>query len=341
MRKVFIFTILFLLFAPLPILASGIVDRLQGRIVLQTEENGEAWYIDPILRTRVFLGRPADAFRVMRERGLGISNTDFSAFRGVAPEKLRGRILLQVELNGEAWYVNPVDLNLHYLGRPTDAFDIMRNLGLGISNSDIVKIPEYGQSVVRNILQDVPFTPQAPFGEWSDTRQQDGCEESSSLMAVSWARSEDFDLTEARDIIIAISDYEKEKYGTYKDTSAYDTLNRIIKGYFNYNNARLENNISLDDIRSEIFAGNLVIVPANGRVLGNPYFTQPGPPIHMLVIIGYDVETQEFITNEPGTRHGESYRYDEDILFDAVRDYPTGNHILPEGVEKNMIVVWK
>ncbi|MFH1564833.1 MAG: hypothetical protein ABIC82_03210 [bacterium] len=54
--------------------------------------------------------------------------------------KLKGRILLQVEENGEAWYVNSANLKRYYLGRPDDAFNIMRSLGLGIANSNLQKI---------------------------------------------------------------------------------------------------------------------------------------------------------------------------------------------------------
>ena len=42
----------------------------------------------------------------------------------LAPSNM-GRIVLQVENNGEAWYINPADLKRYYLGRPQDAFDIM------------------------------------------------------------------------------------------------------------------------------------------------------------------------------------------------------------------------
>jgi len=48
----------------------------------------------------------------------------------------KGKIFLQVEGHGEAWYINPVDAKRYFLGRPADAFSIMRNLGLGISNND-------------------------------------------------------------------------------------------------------------------------------------------------------------------------------------------------------------
>jgi hypothetical protein len=58
-------------------------------------------------------------------------------------EKLSGYIMLQIEGNGEAWYVNPDDFKRYFLGRPEDAFRIMRELGLGIKNSDISKVEEF------------------------------------------------------------------------------------------------------------------------------------------------------------------------------------------------------
>ena len=63
-------------------------------------------------------------------------------------QMMKGKILLQVEANGEAWYVYPGDLHRYYLGRPADAFTIMRNFGLGISDADLAQIPIGGTLVV-------------------------------------------------------------------------------------------------------------------------------------------------------------------------------------------------
>jgi hypothetical protein len=49
---------------------------------------------------------------------------------------LKGKILLQVENKGEAWYINPGDGKRYFLGRPADAFNVMRKLGVGISNKN-------------------------------------------------------------------------------------------------------------------------------------------------------------------------------------------------------------
>ncbi|PIP17417.1 MAG: hypothetical protein COX43_04460, partial [Parcubacteria group bacterium CG23_combo_of_CG06-09_8_20_14_all_35_9] len=51
-----------------------------------------------------------------------------------------GKILLDVEQHGEAYYIYPKDKRAYYLDRPADAFRIMKELGLGITNSDIRKI---------------------------------------------------------------------------------------------------------------------------------------------------------------------------------------------------------
>ena len=190
-------------------------------------------------------------------------------------------------------------------------------------------------------IENVPFTPQAPLAEWSDLRQEDGCEEASVLMAMKWAKGESLTPAEAKSEIIAMADWEEKEYGSYVDTSAEDTLKRLIEGYFGYNNARVVENIGIGDIIAALRAGEVVLAPANGRALGNPNFTAPGPERHMLLIRGYDPATDEFITNDPGTRRGEEYRYKSAVLYAAILDYPTGDHAPIVNQKKAMIVVKK
>ena len=87
----------------------------------------------------------------MRALGLGITNYDLehipragSSFKRIGNEdlvnRLKGKILLQVESKGEAWYVSPVDGKRHLLGKPDDALEVMKKLGLGITNRDLAKI---------------------------------------------------------------------------------------------------------------------------------------------------------------------------------------------------------
>lgn len=116
-------------------------NRMKGKILLQVEQNGEGWYVNPDNQKKYYLGRPADAFSIMRNLGLGVKHSELTSYlNGKFPGRLSGKILLDVEQNGEAYYINPNDLKGYYLNRPDDAFRIMRELGLGITNTDIRKI---------------------------------------------------------------------------------------------------------------------------------------------------------------------------------------------------------
>ena len=196
-------------------------------------------------------------------------------------------------------------------------------------------------SSTKKILQNVPFTSQAPYGDWKDLRQEDGCEEASSLMAVKWAKREKLTRSEALNEITSASDYIFKKYKEYRDVSLTDTLNWLIKDYFNYQKATVKKNISLTEMISELNKGNLIIAPMNGQLLKNKNYTPPGPSTHMILIRGYDQSKKIFITNDSGTRHGEMYEYDAKLFYSAIRAYPTGNHEKIIKTDKNVIVIWR
>jgi len=199
---------LMLMFA-LPVYSATSELPVRGRILLQVEEHGEAYYVPVNEYKKYYLGRPDDAFAIMREFGVGISNKDltnipianfnlnvaFDSVRfgdsdedglsdaversfgtkvnlkdtdgdgfsdyteiinGYSPldpkinskivtdkrfaSKHLGKIFLQVESLGEAWYVNPVDGKRYFLGKPEDAFSIMHYLGLGNTIPTVVGI---------------------------------------------------------------------------------------------------------------------------------------------------------------------------------------------------------
>lgn len=144
MKKSIIFLALgFLLFFTLPtaVRAEDLVDRLRGKILLQTESNGEAWYVDPVNKQRAYLGRPDDVFRVMREFGLGIKQMELNSYLATNfPKRLAGRILLNIEGLGEAYYVSPDDLKGQFLGSPSRAFEVVKQKAVGITNNNINKI---------------------------------------------------------------------------------------------------------------------------------------------------------------------------------------------------------
>lgn len=118
-----------------------LVKRLLGRILLQVEAHGEAWYVNPKDTKKYYMADGNEAYRIMRYLGVGITNKDLEKIKSdkTFAKKHSGKIFLQVEAHGEAYYID-INGNSHYLKNGIEAYNIMRDLGLGISNLDLRKI---------------------------------------------------------------------------------------------------------------------------------------------------------------------------------------------------------
>ncbi len=196
------------------------------------------------------------------------------------------------------------------------------------------------------IMLDVPFVSQAPLKEWSNPRFQDACEEASVFMVIKWIKGEKIGTTtkalnKARNEILSLSQYQSKKFDNFHDTSAADTAERLIKGYYQHRRFVVKENVTLDDIIKALKNNQAVILPTNGQLLNNPYFTAPGPINHMLVVKGYDENKKVFIVNDPGTKKGENFKYQAETLKTALADYPSGMHKTRENIEKTAIFVRK
>ncbi|MBI5077047.1 hypothetical protein HZB94_01560 [Candidatus Falkowbacteria bacterium] len=132
--------------------AKSIQESLKGKILLQVEENGEAWYVHSTTLLRYYLGRPADAFQIMKDLGLGVTHAYISS-HVTFPASVVGKILIDVEESGKAYYIYPKDKKAYYLGKPDDAFQVMRDLGLGISNDNLNLIVIAPKSKVPGVIQ--------------------------------------------------------------------------------------------------------------------------------------------------------------------------------------------
>lgn len=119
-----------------------LVERLKGRILLQIEAKGEAWYVNPKDGRRYYLADGGVAYQIMKNLGVGISNKDLARVKANADfrKKFIGKIFLQIESRGEAYYIS-ANGRYNYLKDGAAAYQAMRNLGLGIKNIDLEKIP--------------------------------------------------------------------------------------------------------------------------------------------------------------------------------------------------------
>ena len=75
------------------------------------------------------------------QRAMDKARTHIPQVAAWAPRRKAAQIMAKrFEQNGEAYYIYPKDSKKYYLGRPSDAFNIMRELGLGITTADLEEI---------------------------------------------------------------------------------------------------------------------------------------------------------------------------------------------------------
>ena len=182
----------------------------------------------------------------------------------------------------------------------------------------------------------VPFLCQAPEGRWVQP-YEDGCEEAAIIMAVHWAKQIPIDKLSGKKEILSLVAFQKEHFGGHFDLDTRKML-VLMSDYYGFSAAEIKEISFPDDIAGELSKGHILIAPAAGRLLKNPYFTPPGPVYHCIVITGYDSEKKMFITNDPGTKRGKNFAYPYSRLFNAIHDW-TGTPATLLNGKKNVIVV--
>ena len=179
------------------------------------------------------------------------------------------------------------------------------------------KVAEPAKEVqISNTLDyPVPFISQAPYAVW-DELHKEACEEASMIMVAKYFNNEPLDAHTMEQAILSLVKWE-ESNGYQVDLAAQETVDILISQFDL--NAELITEVTVERIKKELSQGKLIIIPAAGRQLGNPYFQTPGPVYHMLVIRGYD--DYNFITNDVGTKRGDGFKYKYQQLIDAIHDW--------------------
>ena len=182
-----------------------------------------------------------------------------------------------------------------------------------------------------------PFIVQAPFADWSE-RYQETCEEAAMLIVYNFYKGvESLTEEEMKEQIDELTDWSDQFYNGRLDTTIEESSEFLVRKFgFDKKRIQLIDNPSIEDLKAILDKGYPIVVPAAGRELGNKYYTPPGPLYHMLVLVGYD--NDEFITNDPGTKRGEGYRYKYDVLYNAIHDW-TGNYDTILQGKKRVLVV--
>ncbi len=181
--------------------------------------------------------------------------------------------------------------------------------------------------IAKEINLKVPFYAQAPFGDWS-LPWQEACEEASVLLVADAYLEKNWTREEFRDQILKLVDWEREVFGRDEDTNVAQTA-QMLKANFGLDSI-IHEDPSLDEVKTILSKGHLIIMPLAGKMLGNPYYSNGGPVYHMIVVKGYK-QGDRMITHDVGTKNGENYVYAWHTLNAALHDY---NRPIEQGARK-------
>jgi hypothetical protein len=178
----------------------------------------------------------------------------------------------------------------------------------------------------QSVMLNVPNASQVPTGQWNDPRQKDGCEETSIIMAMAWVRGgTSLPAEEVERDIINMSEYERTIFGFFEDTSAEDTA-RMLKDFYQYQNVTVKTGITSEDIKNELAANRVVLIPLNTRLTGMPMYYGAAPR-HTVIAVGYDDTADQIIIQDPLYRTGQKIWIPSVNLNKALSNYRSGVHL--------------
>ena len=169
----------------------------------------------------------------------------------------------------------------------------------------------------------VPFTSQAPAGDWSEP-WQNACEETSIYMISSFYNQDPIKRDEAIKEIKAILATKNTDIKVSKDESL-TTISQLIVDLKLPWTTTLVPDPTVDQLKKELAAGRPIIVPVYAPDLHNPHYDAVTPDYHVLVLTGYDDAAGVFIVNDPGTKDGEGLRFPYATLMNAIHDLDPQN----------------
>jgi len=154
----FTFVVLFIGFAQkiqaatiIAVDADTLKSRYAGSIVV--EDTGFAkqyWYVEPKSQERYLLKDGVSVSRLLKTFATGIKNNDLNKIATSTASvnvdyqltaQMRGQLLLQVEEDGQAWYLNPLDNYRYKIDNGFKGLKTLKNLALEIKPGKLAVIP--------------------------------------------------------------------------------------------------------------------------------------------------------------------------------------------------------
>jgi hypothetical protein len=228
----------------------------------------------------------------------------------------------------------------HYLNRldvvaPLPGATAVQPLPITVASSVDQGSPPSPAPLPERLLLQVPYTTQAPAGNWA--QRQHTCEEANlTMLSAYWQRDPSvvIDPHAADTTISALVSWQVQQWGSKNDLT--DTrLGELAKQYYGYGYMLVPN--TPQAVREQIAAGHPLIAGVRTHGLGNPnypgyssHFEEQGWSVsHYVLVIGYD--TDGVWLNDPGITKGRGYHISWAQLAHAIDDLTQHEPALSEG----------
>jgi hypothetical protein len=174
----------------------------------------------------------------------------------------------------------------------------------------------------NKLILDVPYINEAPDGNFSGN-WKNACEEASITMVEKYYSGEkSVSIEEAKISMRILFDIQDRLYGTNASIDAIKIV-EVINKYSSYK-AILKNSPTINEIKKELIYKHPIISLHYGFDLQNKNipFSVIGSYYHVMVIVGYDNKTKEFIVNDDGDmKNGKNHRYEYNLFMNSLHDY--------------------
>lgn len=142
--KACLLVVFFALFFAMPALAQPADNNsslFKGRLLSEANGLGGLWYVFPGDFHRYYIGSPDDAYKIICNLALGVSNADFVKISSSTPERFKGMFIIKVEDVGRIYYLDPLSKSFVYVQNPKNAFYLLKNISSFIAPDDLKTIP--------------------------------------------------------------------------------------------------------------------------------------------------------------------------------------------------------
>jgi len=303
------------------------------------EEVGEYWYSDGFVWSEQMNILPNDSIQPEDKLNRGESAEFVARYKNFANETLEeyltAELAVEVRQVDKSEDINEADTMLDDLNAEEvlnsaieafSGFDPLRAISSSLQDKNFV--------LQEEVLLNVPFTSQAPKHNWT-LPYSEACEEAALIMVDYYTNANQLTVDLADELIQKIVNWETEqKY--IIDISA-EEMRDISQEYLETTAVVYEDDdVSIDNIKRLIQDGYPVIIPIAGQEIGNPYYLPPGPPYHVVVIIGYNSE--DFIINDPGTQFGEQLQFSHEVILKGIHNWAGSKRNVLEGAKAMLVL---